>query len=88
MGIIRLYLGVLQDITIANNRGPAWGFALDLSGSNLLKPMSGIRVVNNSASGIRIVSCSPWYNNQSVMLDDVSVTNNRVTAEVCGWGCG
>eukprot|EP00775_Hariotina_reticulata_P003871 gene3871-4126_t len=87
-GLTRLYLGEVEGINISSNRGPSWGFAVDISEFNLLSPLSNFTVAANEASGIRLISTLPWYDGQRVGLENVTVANNMATSEAGGLAIG
>lgn len=80
----RIHLGSLRNITIQDNTGPGWSFAIRMTEFSLLSDTEDVLIQNNTASGVRMVSTVPWYNKQSVGLTRVRVINNRCTAEVSG----
>lgn len=82
IGLQRIDLGILRNVTVANNTAPFWNLAIESNQWNFLEDIVGLVIHNNTASGIRLNRLQPYYDRQGWVLRDSRITGNKVTREV------
>lgn len=82
LGLMRLDLGVLRHVTVANNSAPFWSLAMEFVQWNFLESVEHIIIANNTAGGIRLKTLQPYFDGQGWVMRNSRITNNSAATEV------